>query len=359
MDKQKYHEPGIRETIAKDLQRGDFWVSIKQDWRELKEFFLSSERKEKLGDMFVIKRWLFMPFWLMKSLYLHLNPARRILLLFSAILLIASNGKEQNTTSLFFSGLIVFFILMLELKDKLLARDELAAGRSVQAALMPEEQPVIEGWQLWLITKPANDVGGDIVDFIELDEKKRYLALSDISGKGLGAALLAAKLQSTVRALISVNISLSDLVSQVNSIFYRDTPSSSFASMFYLELETNNGEIHFVNAGHMPPYIFKNKELIKLEKGGPALGLMKNVSYKESSITMNSGDFLFLYSDGVSEAENENGAFFGEKRLELLLNRYCDKAPKYLGNIVLNSIADFVGEAAAHDDISMLILKKE
>lgn len=358
MDKKSDYEPGIRETIAEDFSRGDFWHSLQQDWRELKEFFLSSERKERLEEMHFLKRWIYMPLWLLKSLFLHLTPARRILFLFSIIFLIASNNNDKSHSSLFFSGLILFFILMLELKDKLLARNELAAGRSVQAALMPEEQPVIDGWDLWLITKPANDVGGDIVDYFVLDEKRSYIALSDISGKGLGAALLAAKLQSTVRAIVPNHSCLADLAERVNAIFFRDTLPKSFASMIYLELETNSGEIKFVNAGHMPPFLIRKTEIKKFEKGGPALGLMKTVKYIELKLNMESGDILFLYSDGVSEAEDENGIFFGESRLEKLLQLGADKAPKYLGNQILRSIATFVGDAPAHDDISMVILKK-
>ncbi len=359
MDDRHPGEPGIRQTISDDFSRGDFWDSLRQDWRELKEFFISADRKDRLKDMGAIKKWFYIPFWLLKSLFYNLSPARRILFLFSFIFLIAAGDKENGGNWLFLSGFIIFFILMLELKDKLLAKNELAVGRSVQAALMPEEQPVVDGWELWLITKPANDVGGDIVDFFELNNETRYLVLSDISGKGLGAALLAAKLQATVRAIVPRHSSLVDLAERVNAIFIRDTMPKTFASMIYLEFRKGSGKIDFINAGHMPPYFIKNGEISKFEKGGPALGILKNAPFTDTVVEMESGDTLFLYSDGVTEAMNDEGHFFGETRLERILKHASDKAPKYLGNYILRALDDFVLDAPAHDDVSMVILKRK
>jgi len=125
-----------------------------------------------------------------------------------------------NVRSLGFVILLV--ILLLELKDKLVATDELAVGRAVQIAMLPRDNPVVSGWEIWLYTHPANEVGGDLVDYIKMDSDRWGIAIGDVAGKGLGAAMLMSKLQATLRALAPGFQELSDLGSEVNRIIYRD-----------------------------------------------------------------------------------------------------------------------------------------
>jgi hypothetical protein len=142
------------------------------------------------------RRAIYLVVWLLKSLFLRLTPTRRVLLALSFVLMWQATNFERhgNNTQIsvhfpFFGIVTLLLILMLELKDKLLARDKLEAGRSVQLALMPNPSPTIPGWDVWLFTRSANDVGGDLVDYLPLGEQRFGIVLGDVAGKGLPAAL--------------------------------------------------------------------------------------------------------------------------------------------------------------------------
>ena len=212
--------------------------TLGKDFREAKEFFLDSERIQRLEAMKPLRRWFFTTIWLFWALVLKLNPLRRLLLLLATLLIIvnwnwAVMGGKLNLIINFktVGGLILLYILMMELKDKLLAKDELIAGRSVQEALLPGRNPNIPGWEVWLYSRPANDVGGDLLDYIALENDRFGLALGDVSGKGLPAALFMAKLQATLRALVTESTSIPQLGEKMNRIFHRDSVRQSFATL--------------------------------------------------------------------------------------------------------------------------------
>ncbi|MDZ7767285.1 MAG: PP2C family protein-serine/threonine phosphatase [Melioribacteraceae bacterium] len=201
-----------------------------------------------------------------------MTPVRRLMFVLGIILIILSNVEFQTAGSVstgssnshVLGGFILVFVLMLELKDKLLAKDELEAGHKVQLALMPDENPKIDGWNVWLFTKSANDVGGDLIDYIEFDKEEYGISIGDVAGKGLSAALIMAKLQATIRALASREISLTELISKINKIFHRDSLKSIFASLIYIHVKSNHDQLRLVNAGHMPPVIIKENEIENL-----------------------------------------------------------------------------------------------
>lgn len=357
-------EPGIGKTIIDDLRRGDFSKNLSREWKELREFFITEERKKRLEAMNRFQKFIYMTGWLLKSLYMKLPPTRRILILVAFLLVIAGHqvansnpiaNQNELTTA---AGLILLFILMLELKDKLLARNELEAGRSVQNALMPEEAPEFNGWSLWLFTRPANDVGGDLVDFIRLTDTKCGLAIADISGKGLGAALVMAKLQATLRAFTDVYPSLSELASKINNIYYRDTLPHSFASLIYLIAESESGNVRLFNAGHMLPLVVNGNSITELPKTSPAFGIMHNASYQEQEISVDKGGLIFLYSDGLTESVNQYDEFFGLDRLKMILPRLLHLSAPEIGKRMLDEVEYFAADSPSHDDLSMIIMKR-
>ncbi len=252
----------------------------------------------------------------------------------------------------------MLFVLMLELKDKLLARYELAEGHAIQTALMPEQTPRLPGWDLYLYSTPANEVGGDLVDFLQIDEHQYGIALGDVAGKGLGAALFMAKLQATLRAVASDFQSLEKLGNKLNSIFYRDTLPKSFASLVYLEIRSDYPGVRLLNAGHMPPIILKGSLIEETPKGAPALGLTEKASFTEQSIKLEPEELLLVYSDGLTEAQNEEMAFFSEERLFALLPKLRSLSSKQVGERLLAEVHDFRGEMSLQDDLSLIILRR-
>ena len=360
--KREGREAGFRETLKSDFRQEDFAKNIKRDWNEVVEFFMTDERREELRSMHIVKKIFIVPFWLFRAMYLHLTPARRILLLVALVLsfveIRAGAGDASVSNGHLFGVLLLLFILLLELKDKILARDELEAGRAVQSALMPDAQPNFAGWDIWIHTHPANDVGGDLVDYILIDENRLGLSLGDVAGKGLGAALFMAKLQATLRALAPGRESIPALGTQLSSIFDRDGLPNRFTSLVYLEVTHDSGEITMLNAGHMPPLHLTGGTIVEMPRGGPALGILKHAEYSELRVELQPGEILLVYSDGLTEAQNESGDFFGEERLRRLLLRINSLDAASMGQHILERIERFTGESRQHDDLSLMILRR-
>jgi hypothetical protein len=347
-------------TVISDLQDGELPQVLKRDLRETYEFYLDQEEREKLAAMSPVQRWMVSMWWLVKSLFLKLTPTRRLILLVGMVL--AADGVGvlggSNTGNLLMGFLVLLFTLGLELKDKLLARDELEAGRVVQIALMPDERPEFEGWETWLHTEPANEVGGDLVDYQAVDDVRFSISLGDVAGKGLPAALFMAKLQATVRAVAPLCASLSELGARVNAIFCRDGLPGRFASLVYVEGTRGGDSVRILNAGHLPPVLVRRTGLQELERGAPALGLAGGTRYAERELTMEPGDILVAYSDGVTEARDESGEFFGEERLRRLLAGSHGRSAEEIGSRIVQAVADFCGQARPSDDLSIAVLRR-
>jgi len=364
-NEEKTRDPRIFETLKSDIGRGDFLDSVRREFRDTREFLLDEQRRQRLGEMNVFKRFFVTAWWMLKGMFFRLTPVRRLLFVLGLVLVafsrsvIYQDGDVSVGTNTSIVGIIcIVLVLMLELKDKLLAKEELEAGRAVQDALAPERSPVLPGWNMWLYTKSATEVGGDLVDFIGLEGGKAGLVLGDVAGKGLRAALLMAKLQATVRAFAGDFTSLSDMAVKINRIFCRDSLKNIFASMIYIEMIPDSGRLRFVNAGHFPPVVSRGDDVVTLERGGAALGLTPEARYTEGEITLARGEMLCVYSDGVCEAQNILGDFFGEERIKTILGRNTGKAVDMAGTELVNTVERFVGEAKRHDDLTLIIVAR-
>lgn len=358
-------DPRVFTTLRSDIERGDFFTSIADGFRDTKEFLLDEQRKQELGGMGWLKRWWLTAWWMLKAMFFRLTPARRLLFVLGSILIllgrtvinVSDNVRVENNTVI--PGLLcLVLVLMLELKDKLVAHEELEAGRIVQDALKPEKCPKVPGWDLWLFTRSANEVGGDLVDFVRITDDRFGVVLGDVAGKGLRAALLMVKLQATLRALAGDVASLDDLAGKINHIFCRDSLRNIFASMLYLEIRPDEGRVGVLNAGHFPPVVLSAAGITVLEKGGAAFGLTTGATYTEQEIRLGAGDLLCAYSDGVSEAQNENGAFFGEQRIHDILLRSSGRSVGQVGEEIIRTVDFFIGKAKTRDDLTLVVMKR-
>ncbi len=354
-------------TVWSDLTRGDVERHLRRDLHDLYHFYLDEESRSRLQRMGRVKRWLSMAWWLLKSLILRLSPTRRLMLLLSIWLIIMGDVSfRASDVDMSFhisklGYLVLLVVLMLELKDKLLAKDELAVGRAVQLALMPCESPPTPGWDVWLFTRPANDVGGDLVDFIPLTEGASGLALGDVSGKGLGAALLMAKLQATLRAFAPEAAgqgALATLAERVNRLLCRDGLANRFATLLVLRIEPGSGLVRLANGGHMPPLALIEGELRRLPPVAPLLGVLPEAKYVEQEVLLGPGDLLVAYSDGVTEAMDKDEQFYGEERLADLLPGLKGLSAREAGRRLLASVDTFIGEERPSDDLSLILLKR-
>lgn len=363
--------PGLLGTLRDDVAQtmrtgaqGNLRAAFNRTVSELEEFYVSSERRERLARAGRVRRWLLRGWWLLTGLLLKLTPARRLLL---ALALIGTTGLrwqgEQSGAdfTLDFQGLsvgLLLVLLALELKDKLVAHDELEAGRAVQHALMPARAPVVPGWDIWMYTQSANEVGGDLVDYIPLDAAQTALVLADVAGKGLSAALLTAKLQATLRALVTECGSLARLGECVNQIMYRDGVRGRFATLVWLGLNTADGVVRVLNAGHMPPLVVSPTGVEPLPRGSMALGMVPAADFTEQAVRLDPGDVIVAYSDGVTEMMNAGREFFGEQRLRDLLTAQRGRDATVIGQTLVEAVSVFAAGTPAHDDVSLVVARR-
>lgn len=355
---------GLKDTVLSDFRQREFKRNLRTEFGDLYRFYLDEETRDRLARMGRVRRWLSLVWWLVKSLLLNLSPVRRLMLLAGLVMFglgdfafSMGNGVTFGVDLRFVGFLAVLLVLMLELKDKLLARDELEVGRAVQVALLPEENPSLSGWEIWLYTRPANDVGGDLVDYLEIDGGLG-LALGDVSGKGLGAALLMAKLQATIRAVAADYDSLSALGQRLNYIFCRDQVDWRFSTLVYLVMTPGAGRIRVLNAGHLPPVVVGKSGVTSMDPVAPPLGLLQDAAYREQSLEVEPGELLILYSDGVTEARNADKDLYGEERLLELLAGLRGMSAPAAGLRILSEVERFMGEERSSDDISMIVIKR-
>ena len=356
-NKQAFHK-----RLIDDAREAGFKRTLKQDFRDIYDFYIDKETRARLASMSRFRRWIRVAYYILKNLLLKLSPIRRLLLVISLIFALSVQSLSAGNASIdinlkLLAYLTILIVLLLELKDKLLAKDELAAGRAVQMALMPDASPEFPGWDIWLHTQPANDVGGDLVDSIPLSEDRLAIVIGDVSGKGLGAALFSTRLQATIRALAPTIASTTKLGAHLNDIFCRDCLPQFFATLVYLEFSAKQ-EVRFINAGHMPPFLVRDGIVHELEQGDPALGIMPKTKYAEKRLKIEPGEMLCFYSDGVSEARNEEGDFFGEERLSKNLLANAQQSAEHIGAAILQAVEAFIGHARVSDDLSLVVLKR-
>ncbi|MEJ2628584.1 MAG: PP2C family protein-serine/threonine phosphatase, partial [bacterium] len=365
MSKKNYkrNDPRIGKTLWDDLHNANL-KTFKQDLKDIYDFYLDNRARQQLRKKGRVRRFFILSWWILKSLFFKLTPVRRILLVISIFLSFQSTqidiSDEQviNFNFNIIGFLLILIILLLELKDKLLARNELAVGRAVQSALMPDKSPEISGWDIWLYSSPANEIGGDIIDYINYDGTTWAFALGDVAGKGLGAALIAAKLQATLRAVGPLSDSLQRIVTETNKILYRDGIPERFVSLIYLHLQPDSNTIKFINAGHLPPVHIQNHRLKETTIANQALGLSEKGVFHQDSLKVNSGDCFFIYSDGLIETQNDREEFFGREKLFKVLSDTAPGSAQEMGKTVISAVEKFKGENRYRDDISLIILKR-
>jgi sigma-B regulation protein RsbU (phosphoserine phosphatase) len=235
---------------------------------------------------------------------------------------------------------------------------ELEIAREVQERLFPQSYPAMPGLDYAGRCRPALGVGGDYYDFLELPDGSLGIGIGDVSGKGIPAALLMASLQASLRGqTISGQPDLAKLMSNVNKLIYETSPSNRYATFFYGQYEPGTRLLTYVNGGHNPPMIFRDGEVLRLEEGGPVVGLFKPSRYSQASIQMASGDVIVLFTDGISEAMNLADEEWDEERLMASV-RACWRRPAIEMIDCLMCDADaFVAGAPQHDDMTIMIVK--
>jgi phosphoserine phosphatase RsbU/P len=351
------------EAFVRNPLNREFKRTLRQDLEDIYWFYVDEESRARLAKMSRIRRFFVLFWWLLKSLLHKLSPVRRTLLLISLVCFYLGDFRFDGDGWGFrlnlypFSVLILLWIVLLELRDKLLVREEIEVGRAVQLTLLPQSNPALAGWDIWLLSRPANDVGGDLADYLALDGSRLGLSLGDVAGKGLGAAMLMAKLQATLRAMAPDFLSLAELGARINRIFYRDCGPTRFATLIYAEIAEESGRMRVLNAGHPQPIVLGAAGVHVLPAVALPIGMMPDSVYVEQHIDVEPGGLVLFHSDGLTEA-NKEGAFFGDDRLREMLPALRGLPAEQVGLRIVEDVERFLGEERPGDDLSMIIMKR-
>jgi len=261
--------------------------------------------------------------------------------------------------------------LMAVEKEKERLQTELEIAREVQAQLYPKEAPPIYGLKLTVRCDPARMVSGDYYDYQDLGQGKLAFAIGDVAGKGISAALLMATLAAALRAQLSStqqlarpdpssgngHLDAAHLVATLNKQLYAHTSPEKYATFFFALFDQQTRMLSYTNAGHLSPLLIRNGDVTPLDCNGTVVGAFPFAKYDESSLTMNSGDLLVCYTDGITEPENAYGEMFGEDRLVELVKKHSQREDHEIVGIVLDAVRSWTGTPELSDDMTLLIAR--
>jgi len=236
---------------------------------------------------------------------------------------------------------------------------ELEIAKEVQEHLFPQRLPFVPGLDYCGRCRSAREVGGDYYDFLDLPGGRLGVAIGDVSGKGIGAALMMASLEASLRSHASVCRDLAELMRRVNNLVLEASSASRYATLFFAEYDAGSRRFSYVNAGHNPPVILRKAgtacQVLRLETGGPVIGILQQ-SYEQASFVLEPGDLVILFTDGVSESMNARNEEWGEDRF-IEFARTCHGLTAFEVMSRIMSAADaFAAGASQHDDMTLVVI---
>lgn len=244
-------------------------------------------------------------------------------------------------------------------RQSIMLEKELSSARAVQMSLLPHGAPSVPGYEIFGRTEPAQWVGGDYFDFIDLSDNKVALCLGDVTGKGLPAALLMANIQAILRSQMMGGATPRRIMYRTNKLLRQSITEGKFVTLFYSILDAEKHWLVFTNAGHENPYLVKREGTVtRLVTGGTVLGILDDLFYEEEAVPLDPGDVIIVFSDGVTEAINSSEEMYGQQRLEecLMVNRHLPA--EQLAGAVEASVKTFAGPVPMRDDLTLLVIRR-
>jgi serine phosphatase RsbU (regulator of sigma subunit) len=267
------------------------------------------------------------------------------------------------------------FALMIEnarLTDRVVEQEalrrDIALAADVQRRLLPDAPPRTESVDLAAASVPARRIGGDYYDFVKVADGRIGIAIADVSGKGVAAALIMSIVQASLRIISSEgDVTPPRLVARLNEFVYRSTPSSKYATFFYAQLDESRRQLRYVNAGHNAPYLFRagprstadpaSGEIEQLSVGGTVVGMFPEMGYEEATVELRPGDVLLAFTDGVPEAHNPESDEYGEERLQQVLRQTAHLPADEISARISAEMKDWIRDAEQYDDLTFIVMK--
>jgi len=313
-------------------------------------------------------------FW---AVFEKLTPARRVLLLLALILLVIPHAAIQYTGDSgqvqaiefdlhFWAALLLLLLLMLEIADRVVMKRDLQIAREIQTWLLPGAPPQIPGLSVAYATRPANTVAGDYYDVFPrpgrtTEENRVVLAVADVAGKSIPAAMLMATFQASLKTLSTAHVALPELAANVNRYACGNSQGGlRFTTAFLAEYDPIHRTVDYINAGHNTPILRRaSGEIERLDVGGLPFGILPETKYDSATVTLAPGDWLVIFTDGLIEAENANQQDYGEARLLAAIESGKSVEPAEMLKRLMAEVDLFVGNTPQHDDVTCLLLKSE
>lgn len=231
---------------------------------------------------------------------------------------------------------------------------EIDIAADIQKGILPFNFAYLENCAIKAVMNPAKLIGGDLYDYLEIDDTRTLCVVGDVSGKGVPAALLMSITLFSIRQFAKMGYSPADILKSMNDLITEENPKMMFITAIVCLYNSEDGTLTYANAGHNPPYLMKPGPVALDGPGGTPLGLFPGEEYENVVVPVQEGDSLFLYTDGVNEAVNKSGEFFGIDRLEKVLKETSESSQKHYVEAVESALHKFTGDAEQNDDITML-----
>jgi serine phosphatase RsbU (regulator of sigma subunit) len=365
-----------------DLTPGEFQRLFRRDTAEAYRYFARGAEADRIAAEPWYRRYPQQARLVFSAFTMRLSPARRMIYglalastLLGALILFRGVGTSwflilpivapqwvDGTGWLLLGFILMNLLILMEVADRLSLKSDLEIARDIQLAMLPNGIREVEDTVVAGVTRPANTVGGDLYDVLPLADGRLVIALGDVAGKGSPAALLMALLVAMMRTLVDEGLDLPRLMRRLNVQVARQSPSSRFITLFCCFYDPKDGTLEYVNAGHPPPLLLRRGGTFERiggdGAGGLALGMFEDAAYESHRATIQPGDTLVLYSDGITEAENPAGAAFEEPGLEGVIAAHTADNPEVLGRAVLSAVERHAGDARLADDLTVLVLKR-
>ena len=373
------------DTYTRDLSAEDLHRLFTHDTADAYKFFSRGLDEDRLAGLPWWKRFAVRFRQVFVAFTLKLPPARRALYLGALLIALLGVFKlfrgfaiievpfgtpffqvsllvpawADGTFALLISLLLVNLLVLLEVADRLSLKGELEVAREIQLAMLPNGTFVSGDIEICGATRPANTVGGDFYDVLPMADGRVLLAVGDVAGKGSPAALLMALLLAVLRTLVDEDLEPPALVERLNVQIWRHSPSSRFITLFYAVYSPADGTLTYVNAGQNPPLIRRSDgRFERLPATGIALGMFDRSTYAAEQTRINPGEWLIMYSDGITEAEDPLGRPLEEPGLQAMVNSYPTATPAQMCAHVIAGVETYAQAPRFADDLTILILKR-
>ncbi len=367
----------LRDLFTKDVTGKDLQNFVQRDTWETFEYFTKEIDFDSLRPLPFYKRYPIAAWRIFLALAYRLSPPRRIafaiaifaFLVGSFQFLQFSGEVPQGTVRGYGSGVgwwfisiaILLLLLVMELRDKLSLKGDLEIAREIQMGLVPSKPHEQEGFSIHCRMRPANTVGGDYYDILNLGDHRLGVVIGDVSGKGMPAALLMALLQGSLRTLVTAGHRGIELVTKLNEYLCTNIPAHSLITLFYGELDTSSGNLNYINCGHNAPMLLRaDQSLLRLPSTSIVLGIQREPDFHTGDISLAPGEVLLLFTDGITEAFNVSEEEYGEPRLATDLQNLRTQPPEQILQRLVDDVLSFCGNVRPVDDMTlMLITRKE